>query len=1334
MEDKENQVVDINPKTQPIAYAQQTRADRLREAASAPDFSIPDIRPVDAVFSDYSMNMTPDMVQDMMRETGVYSSTSKQVSTAIKNALVGMNQLGDEIKISYGNLANYITGSKVGDELAQIAYESITQRYNEMANAEEAVGGIRSNLAQLVGGGTSFVQLALEGLATFGTLPLAHIGVQAFGQGTYNDMKAYADEHDGSLKGYQPKGFDLAANTANTLLQVGIEAALGVGSPRFLVGASRGMWVEGLSGALQEGVQSAVSDLTEAVKGNQDISILLDNAEDYLRDAIVGGILQGAMGAVTHHQNYARAVNFTSEAIGKARGHETPTVEDKQQAKAIIDAKERQEASILTKEFKAAFDASSGEGQLQAKIASALNAAVKNKELDLDTADETELAQRIEQIATQETMNAMDLAREQNRAISDMELNNIVYKDGAIWLEGLTPQVGDRAVSYARVLAERQSGLAEVNMKLDTINQEIVTLKQDLAEAKAQNKEAQVEKLQARIDKQNALAEKNRLQAERLKVQTAKLEKQIAKQEEQVKVAEPVKMAEVKAKKVKSVAERKSLKKERIAKTAPSVDDDGLLHQNDQEKNLIVQHGTTKQKVQEALNLGGVPVPSLAIMKAENSSKQYGEIIFIGGQNLISGESVYTSDIYSARRIKPDLLINDAGEKYIRSLVGSHASFVIGNLDPNYGTYENALMHLYLLEKGVRNDPENIMRREGADFTEEFSKMSDSEQKEFTSWMEDFENKYFSKKIWAGYTPSGRQKYIDYTLENIVKLMAKKPKQGSEEGFGSSPHALKGIWAKPLKSIEEIRKNKDRLVSKEEYEQVDKEFWESINKLTELLRTDYLVQNLPYSYDEHIISTLAQIKKNTDIKALLQENNMNDSDEAVQAVKDFKAFAESVPTKYFEAKPKRAVNFSEFEGVLIPSDKEYDIIAQKLKEAGVKKVSRYSSEQERQQQIQELKPIMFQSKVGSFSSSDKYRGGYDEQLKRIILGEKSDLSTIQHEFAHYWIQNNFKWARSGLASQDWLRRWRDVEEWLGIEPQDRLLSKSASEKFAKAYERYILEGRVAPELQWAFEGFQKAYQDIYDELENEYFDLSEELAPEVIDWFNRNKEQSPKVLLESDAKKIEKTLALEMGVPVVEQTSDNTVAMTEMGDEGKPVTYMGVQESEIPAGDNLLVYSDKATASKLQQSARKAFGDNIEVQKLATLDTEATLENFTNWIKRDRTGAWDAMMNPSTSPIYQAYLYKAFAQEAMNDVNLAIELANVDMAKAAREMGQAIQALNINNESGFDMLGIIKNIEKGKGSISQEELNNSIEEMGLNDVELSQDEVDELENQTECKL
>ena len=572
---------------------------------------------------------------------------------------------------------------------------------------------------------------------------------------------------------------------------------------------------------------------------------------------------------------------------------------------------------------------------MQQKIVGALKKAVEAKELDLDTTNETELAQRLEGIATQETLNTMDFAKEQNRAISEMELNNIVYKDGAIWLEGVTPELGDRAVSYARVLAERQSGLAEVNMKLDTINQEIDTLKKDLAEAKQQKQEARAEVLQARIDKQNALAQKSRIRAEKLKAQTVKLEKQIAKQQMEAPKAESVEIAKV----GKKTVEKKSLKE----------------------------------------------------------------------------------------------------------------------------------------------------------------------------------------------------------VRNLLK-------QGSLVGKG-----------------------------------------------------------------------------------------------------------------------------------------------------------------------------------------DTARGWYDDALKRIILGEKSDLSTIQHEFAHYWIQNNFKWARSGLASQDWLRRWRNVEDWLGIEPQDRLLSKSASEKFAKAYERYILEGKVAPELQWAFEGFQKAYQDIYSELENEYFDLSEELAPEVVDWFNRNKEQSPKRLLEEDTKKIEKALIVNAGGAVTEEVEGNVV-MTEQNKEGDPVVYMGIKESEVPAGDNLLVYADKTTASKLQRSAKKILGDSVEVQQLATLDTQKTLNNFKDWIARDRQGAWNAMMNPDTRPVYRTYLYKAFAEEAMNDVDLAMELANIDMAQSVREMGQAIQALDIRNLSGFDTIEIIRNIEKSKGKLSAEELNKSVESIGLDMIELSQEDINEIEFDTECKL
>lgn len=1489
MEDEKT--IEINQETQPIAYAQQTRADRLREASSAPDFTMPAIRPVDDFFSESVMEMDDYMLKDIMRQTGITESTSEQVSTAISNALIGMNQLKDETKIAYGNLANYFTGGKIGDEIAQVAYESITQRYNEMANAEEAIGGIRSELAKLAGGAASFTQLALEGMATFGVLPLAHIGIQEFGQGTYNDMKAYADKHEGSLKGYEPEGFDLAANFANSLLQVGIESWLGVGSPRFLVGASRGFWTEGLSGALQEGVQGALSDLTEAVKGNQDISILLDNAEDYLRDAIVGGILQGSLGAVTYHQNYARAVDATAQAIAKAHGQETPTAKEKEQAKAIIDAKERQESSILTQEFKAAFDASTGEGQLQAKIASALKKAAETKELDLDTANETEMAQRIEQIATQETLNAMDYAREQNRAISDIELNNIVYKDGAIWLEGLTPEVGDKAVGYARVLAERQSGLAELRTRIDANTREIQQLKADLAEAKAQKQESRAQVLQARIDKQNALAEKNRVRAEKLEAQTAKLEKQIAKQMaetpkaeevvvepvkapvaesvvaesvvEKPAVKEPVKMADVKTKKEKPVTERKALKQERIIKNKEqevkrAEPDSGLVMLNTEQaqqllkdyQDLLAYKDVDVKKIKDKNEKARAEsaksrlrdieynIEYIKYYAGEESTyvpKDVNEILTKWGSESATREETgekteltkskkrvrESAEVYTPKWVVNEMLdlipaetwenidatfLEPAGgngnfveeilrrklakanttEEKIRALKSVYTiELMLDNVDEM-----RTRVKLIMEENGVTEGIDYIIKRniqqgnflskenifgedisfydwvnEGTDTLKDMIARGEAEQQQ--KKQEPIKNvddegllhqakptKEIPEKIQKSFDLADENTRLDdiypeYTGETIeVDGKERTVYNSNGDRIAKSKEALTNFWRwfGDSKVVDEqgrplvVYHGSENLFDIfEKTDVANAYFFAGDKKVAERFRTtEQRKAESKYYAENTVVEPVSEEKYDSQGRYL---GSVHYTKTTLPNYKNFGLYSVYLKADDIQVMSGEQVGAGEFRDSMIESARQSgkDGVIIYQADTGKGETTEYIVFNSNQIKSVDNRGTFSADtgnilKQGSISGKgDTNRGGYDEQLKRIILGEKSDLSTIQHEFAHYWIQNNFKWARSGLASQDWLRRWRDVEEWLGIEPQDRLLSKSASEKFAKAYERYILEGKVAPELQWAFEGFQKAYQDIYDDLENEYFDLDEELAPEVIDWFNRNKEQSPKRLLEADTKKIEKQIALSAGASVIEDVA-GTVVMTEPEANGDQKVYMGVKESEIPAGDNLLVQADKTTASKLQQSAKKWLSDKVEVQQLTTLDTQATLDNFKNWIARDRAGAWDAMMNPDTRPIYRTYLYKAFAEEALNDADLAVELANIDMAESVRELGQAIQALDIRNESGFDTIEIIRNIEKSKGKISKEELNKEVESIGLDMIELSQDEIDEVDFDTECKL
>lgn len=1261
MED-DTEVLDLESRS--IADLQQTRADRLRQSVTAPDFSPTTIQTTKDVLSESVMELSDAERSDILRSAGVYSSTSKQVSTAIENALIGMNQLGDETTIAFGNIANYITGGALGQELQDIAYESMAHRYAAMADNEDAIGGIRSELAQLAGGATSFLQLALEGIATAGVLPNVHIGIQAFGEGAYNDMKAYADNHDGSLEGYKPKGIDLAVNTANALLQVYIEEKFGVGSPRFFVGASRGFVQEGLSGALQESTQGVLSDLAEVVKDNQEIGTILENADQYIRDAVIGGLLQGAMGAATYHQNYAKAANNVATAIAKARGHETPTAEDQQQAEKIVDAKERGYASALTTEFKAVFDASTGEGKLQQNIAAALKKAVEAQELDLGVADETEMAQKLEQIATQETLNALEMAQEQGRSVAEMELNNIVYKDGAIWLEGVTPQVGERAADYARVLAERQSGLAQAQMKLDALSREVQQTKKDLAEARAQSKQALVDKLQARLEKQNALAEKRRIQTEKLKAQTEKIQARLAKELEQKEVkAEPEPKMEPKAKQeqqkpLAKVAERskkykgekKSLKQERAAR----VPEQQLLFQpgldNGGRGTTITEQGGGNDTTKDAKARIKQRIKSVVDTIRRNVRAGLNGNVWIQSSGGDSGVQ-QTSGI---RRVN----LAPQYRQQLNELGVSTPTFIVyDNASENAQEFREAIL---AAKAALGEQSASVDAKELSDYQDMKTLVLSEDKKTGFAITKDGD----IVSLFSSSSERGR------TIPMLLLAI-----QNGGKKLDCYDIYLPGLYSKMgFKAV--ARNNWVEMYKPDGW---DKEYFKKYNNgEPDVVFMVYDENN----YDEY---------KPGDGK-LIKSNDPDADYGAGMAVQD-----EALATMEYQK-------------------------AQQIRNAAL--AGRQMLRQEDTLSDEELK----QSKAEG-TGSDKYRGGYDERLKRIVLGEKSDLTTIQHEFAHYWIQNNFKWARSGLASEDWLRRWRDVEEALGIEPQDRLLSRQASEKFARAYERYIMEGKVSEDLQWAFDGFQKFYQDTYEDLENEYFDLSEELDPAIVDWFNRQRPATEQSLKDQAYKNVAK-VAMEQGAEIITDAGDGNFVVSSMDNNGNVVSDVVVSDQQTQ-DSKLAHFSDKKKNRRVVEGLRESNLD-IQSDKYNVLNRAETVEEAHNWIVRDREGAWAALNDPKTNPIDRTALFQAFKNEAENgDYELGAELASIKFPKEMTELGQAISVLGERPE--FDPLTILEEKQKSLGEPTSEEMSAQTDEMGL-DADLDANQVKELEETTECVL
>lgn len=1148
MEEQENLLETSTTETQSVAKPKMM-SQQVYDLLNDPDFGISPNKSVDYVMKEYTSTLHPDDAKTMVEKSGIKSSFGEQVAVGVQNMLASISTVPDYATLVYGNIKSNITGEPIGKEFTDVAYENIQKRLADIGYNAEAIGGITNQWAGIVNDALSFGEIALLGIATAGLGSLAQITIQEMGEGFYADMQDYYDTH-GSFEGYIPKGGDVALNIGNALLQAGIEYWAGFGSPRFLVGGVKGFFQEGVSGAIQEGLQAVIHDLNEYAKGNIEFQKIIDEADQYMRAAAVGGAFQGTVGAITYGAARSKADYILAKGIAKNKGRIEPNQEDRDIAKKLNDLKEREYGSALAEEFKKRFDATSPVGQLQQKIATAINDAAKAQNLDMGLS-ETQLAQRIESIAAQETMNAMEDSAERRQSISAHELNNITYKDGALWLAGTTPETGARSINLAKVLEQRQ-GIA--------------------GQSVAQDREAQ--------------------------------------------------------------------------KSA------GLLFQKDTAKGNVPLDNTAK-KVRELKNNGSLSYNrngiSFSVIKTGNS---------VTIDRIENGKAVSTISIETKDNTVSNIHVfeeKDEGQHYASSLL-YEAERIFGDLQAIPTPSEKAQKFW-----------------EHVKYTEINQETKKQQRKTYQK----------DTIVVDG---------VERPIENSLGGMIARTEQGLINfwrWFGNSKVVDKD--GKPLVVYHGTSSKFDTF---------------DINKSGKNTGTAIYGQGFYFTTDKEVaIKWGAKRGEPIVVSAYVKLENPNMVEE-LEYPKDSREKG--------------------FDGVIakVWGTKDLEIVAfesNQIKSTDNKGVFDYKDDN-----------MLYQAKADQsrLDKGDTYRGAYDEKLKRIILNEKSDLTTIQHEFAHYWIQNNFAWYRSGLASDEWKRNWERVESALGIEPTDKYLSKVASEKFARAYERYIMEGKVAPEYQWAFAEFQEFYNEVYEDLKAEYFDLNEELSPELIDWFNRQRPVAPEQVAEMRQNQVRSAIAQAPDNTIIESVGDG-YAVVEENEQGEIESTIVVPKETIT--EEQFGVPAKKTKSGLQESLRKRFGDDVNVDELVALDSVETLAQAESIIASNPQLAWEQMLTDSTNDVKRAYLYKAFAKMAENDPQIAVDLSNTNMAQWAREKGQAIQALNINDELGLSPHTILAYMQNAKGKMSQEQLAQALNEIDLY-AELSAEDITSLKNETECLL
>ena len=402
---------------------------------------------------------------------------------------------------------------------------------------------------------------------------------------------------------------------------------------------------------------------------------------------------------------------------------------------------------------------------------------------------------------------------------------------------------------------------------------------------------------------------------------------------------------------------------------------------------LIAQHNLSQANVLHADRLGGLPMPSIAATKVDTPMNNFGDVSLLGGEDLVTpsrNNLVFPADAYTARYPHVVTELSDAdfnkltkamGEPYgldqahyglPRDAKGDSFGYWDGD---SSGGVEAAVrgdtgQARYLWEKGEMPDIKDF--DSASAWQTEVRKRINKDRDGWDAWVGNASEHFGlepQRKIFKGYTNAGNRRYSPETLENVVKEM-KKDMVGSDGGAGVyGAGALRANVTPKFKNIKQLKKARDRIVSKEDMDVFKESTNQAFTELAEKIGrySDYQDSN-PFIAMEVNVSRFQEVAAG---QARWDEYFPDIPDELKKEAGELVDMLRNGPTEYFEAKPKRGVSFGEFSVALVPKDAS-DEVVKALASKGLR-VERYADEADRVAKIKKQNDLFF-SFVGTLGA------------------------------------------------------------------------------------------------------------------------------------------------------------------------------------------------------------------------------------------------------------------------------------------------------------------------------------------------------------------------------
>jgi phage-Barnase-EndoU-ColicinE5/D-RelE like nuclease5/Large polyvalent protein associated domain 22 len=486
--------------------------------------------------------------------------------------------------------------------------------------------------------------------------------------------------------------------------------------------------------------------------------------------------------------------------------------------------------------------------------------------------------------------------------------------------------------------------------------------------------------------------------------------------------------------------------------------------------NLIAQHNLSSENLLHAEHMGGLPVPSLAVTTKENPIKGFGDITLLADKGLIdpkNGAKVFGSDIYSPRYPSIEVKLDRSALKNLNSTLKEFNkghevySSEISSADD---LTKNAAFKKYAESKGINSNEYHALK-ELAERT-----LREAGAKE---------------KIFKGYNNDGYRQYTEHTIDNVVKVLKKDLRGGENFNFGVG--SIRSKVAPQFKSIEQIRKSKESLVSEASFEKIKDDINNEFIKVAEGLQ-EFHPASKGFGFLDTVSLTM-QDAATMGLPRALKENGFNEVSEAKQKeVAEFMGKLRNLPTSYFEAKILRSVGLHEFKGAVVPHDADPRVL-KALQDKGITDIKTYQSgdEADRTAKIGKFEHLFFQDA----------RGSYEPESKTIAILKDADLSTFNHEVGHWALDTYSRLATDNpviKGEMDHLLKWFGVdslEKWNGMSLDEQ---RPYHEQFAKGFETYLMEGKAPSiELQPIFARIKQWMISVYQSLDKLGVPLTDEV-------------------------------------------------------------------------------------------------------------------------------------------------------------------------------------------------------------------------------------------------